>query len=79
MKTPNLSRLSKLTKESLFAVLSISATAFILMLSQRELIGEGVIAMVFLLSVAWCGYRWGLGAGSLWPWSDRRVAARPPC
>jgi len=63
MKTPNLSRLSKLTKESLFAVLSISATAFILMLSQRELIGEGVIAMVFLLSVAWCGYRWGLGAG----------------
>jgi K+-sensing histidine kinase KdpD len=33
------------------------------MLSQRELIGEGVIAMVFLLSVAWCAYRWGLGAG----------------
>ena len=63
MKTPNLSRLSKLTKESFSAVLAISATAFVLMLSQRELIGEGVIAMVFLLSVAWCGYRWGLGAG----------------
>ena len=63
MKTPNLSRLSKLAKESFFAVLTISATAFVLMLSQRELIGEGVIAMVFLLSVAWCAYRWGLGAG----------------
>jgi K+-sensing histidine kinase KdpD len=63
MKTPNLSRLSKLTKESFFAVLTISVTAFVLMLSQRELIGEGVIAMVFLLSVAWCAYRWGLGAG----------------
>ena len=63
MKTPNLSRLSKLAKESFFAVLTISATAFVLMLSRRELIGEGVIAMVFLLSVAWCAYRWGLGAG----------------
>ena len=63
MKTPNLSRLSKLIKESFFAVLTISITAFVLMLSQRELIGEGVIAMVFLLSVAWCAYRWGLGAG----------------
>lgn len=63
MKTPNLSRLSKLTKESFFAVLTISATTFVLMLSQRELVGEGVIAMVFLLSVAWCAYHWGLGAG----------------
>jgi K+-sensing histidine kinase KdpD len=63
MKTPNLSRLSKLAKESFFAVLVISVTAFVLMLFQRELIGEGVIAMVILLSVAWCAFRWGLGAG----------------
>jgi len=63
MKTADLSRLSKLAKESFLAVLVISVTAFILMLSQRELIGEGVIAMVFLLAVAWCAFRWGLGAG----------------
>ena len=63
MKTPNLSRLSKLAKESFSALLSIAGTAFILLLFQRELIGEGVIAMVFLLAVAWCAYRWGLGAG----------------
>ena len=63
MKTADLSRLSKLANESLSAVLTISATAFVLMLSQRELIGEGGIAMVFLLSVAWSAYHWGLGAG----------------
>jgi K+-sensing histidine kinase KdpD len=63
MKTLNLSRLSKLAKESFSALLSIAGTAFILLLFQRELIGEGVIAMVFLLAVAWCAYRWGLGAG----------------
>ena len=63
MKPPNLSRLSKLAKESFSALLSIAGTAFILLLFQRELIGEGVIAMVFLLAVAWCAYRWGLGAG----------------
>jgi len=63
MKISDLSRISRLAKESFFAVLTISITAFVLMLSQRELIGEGVIAMVFLLSVAWCAYRWGLGAG----------------
>ena len=57
MKTADLSRPSKLAKESFLAVLVISVTAFILMLSQRELIGEGVIAMIFLLSVAWCAFR----------------------
>lgn len=63
MKTSFLSRLSKLANESFPAVLAISATAFVLMLFQRELIGEGVIAMVFLLAVAWSAYRWGMGAG----------------
>lgn len=63
MKTRDLSRSFKLAKESFFAVLTISTTAIVLMLSQRELIGEGVIAMVFLLAVAWSAYHWGLGAG----------------
>lgn len=63
MKISDLSHLYKLAKESFSAVLAISVTTFVLMLSQRDLIGEGVIAMVFLLSVAWSAYRWGLGAG----------------
>jgi K+-sensing histidine kinase KdpD len=63
MKTRDLSRLSQLANESFSAVLTISVTAFVLMLSHRELIGEGVIAMVFLLAVAWSAYRWGLGGG----------------
>ena len=63
MKIPDFSHLSNLAKEAFSAVAFISGTAFILMMAQRELIGEGVIAMVFLLGVAWSAYRWGLGAG----------------
>jgi K+-sensing histidine kinase KdpD len=63
MKVFKFSHLSRLAKEAASAVLTISGTAFVLLLVQRDLIGEGVIAMVFLLSVAWAAYRWGLAAG----------------
>lgn len=63
MKPLDFPRLFKLAKESFSALLTITVTAFVLLLSQRELIGEGVIAMVFLLAVAWNAYRWGMGAG----------------
>jgi K+-sensing histidine kinase KdpD len=63
MKIPKLSYLSRLASDAFSALLSISTTALVLMLFQRNLIGEGVIAMVLLLAVAWCAYRWGLGAG----------------
>lgn len=63
MKIPDFSHLSNLAKEAFSAVAFISGMTFILMMAQRELIGEGVIAMVFLLGVAWSAYRWGLGAG----------------
>ena len=63
MKTPDFSRLLNMAKETFSAVVFISGTTFILMMAQRELIGEGVIAMVFLLGVAWSAYHWGLGAG----------------
>lgn len=63
MKTPDLSRLLKLARESFSAVAVISGTAFVLMTAQRQMIGEGVIAMLFLLAVAWSAYRWGLGGG----------------
>lgn len=63
MKKIDRSRILKLASESFSALLSIAVTTFVLMLSRRELIGEGVIAMVFLLAVAWNAYRSGLGAG----------------
>lgn len=63
MKTPDLSRLLKLARESFSAVAVISGTAFVLMTVQRQLIGEGVIAMLFLLAVAWSAYHWGLSGG----------------
>jgi len=63
MKKTEFSRLSKLARESFSALLSIAVITFVLILSQRELIGEGVIAMVYLLAVAWNAYHWGLGAG----------------
>ncbi len=63
MKTPDFLRFLKLAKESFSALAVISGTAFVLMTVQRQLIGEGVIAMIFLLAVAWSAYRWGLGGG----------------
>lgn len=63
MKKLDLSRLSKLAREAFSALVTIAGTAFTLLLMQRDVIGEGVIAMVLLLAVAWSAYRWGLIAG----------------
>lgn len=63
MKKLDLSRLSKLARESFSALVTIAGTAFVLLLMQRDVIGEGVIAMILLLAVAWSAYRWGLIAG----------------
>lgn len=63
MKTLELSRLSKMFTESFSALATIAGTAFILLLMQRDMIGEGVIAMILLLAVAWSAYRRGLIAG----------------
>lgn len=63
MKGLRFSRLSHLAQESFSAVLAISVTTFILLLVRREVVGEGVIALVFLMPVAWSAYHWGLGAG----------------
>ena len=63
MKKPNFAHLSHLAKDSFSAVLAITVTAFILMLVRRDVVGEGVIALIFLMPVAWGAYHWGLGAG----------------
>ena len=63
MKKPNIMKSKELVKDSLSAVLLVSATSFFLMIGNRALIGEGVISLVLLLAVAWSAYHWGLAAG----------------
>jgi len=63
MKKPDFAHLSRLAKDSFSAVLAVTATAFILFLVRRDVVGEGVIALVFLMPVIGAAYRWGLGAG----------------
>lgn len=53
----------KLAKYSCSAVLSVAWTALILFLVKRDVVGEGVIALVFLTPVTWAAYHWGLAAG----------------
>ncbi len=63
MKKPIFSRLSRLARESFSALLAISVTVFILLLVRRDVVGEGVIALVLLMPVVWAAYHWGLAAG----------------
>lgn len=63
MKSPIFFRLSRLARESFSALLAISATVFILLLVRRDVVGEGVIALILLMPVVWAAYRWGLAAG----------------
>ena len=52
-----------LFKNSAYALLLVFATTFALLLLGRNEIGEGVIALVYLMPVIWSGYRWGQGPG----------------
>jgi K+-sensing histidine kinase KdpD len=59
----NLHFTAELLRNSVYAVLIVSATTFFLLLVGRKEIGEGVIALVYLMPVIWSGYRWGQGPG----------------
>ncbi len=63
MKNPHFLRLTRLARESFSALLAISVTVSILLLVRRDMVGEGVIALVLLMPVVWAAYRWGLAAG----------------
>jgi two-component system sensor histidine kinase KdpD len=63
MKKPSFAKLYSLAKDSLSAVLAVAATTIFLLLGRRDVIGEGVIALVFLFPVTWAAYSRGLGAG----------------
>ena len=63
MKKPNFSHLYQLAKKSFSAMVITTATTLVLLLVRRDIVGEGVIALIFLLPVVWAAYHWGLGAG----------------
>jgi K+-sensing histidine kinase KdpD len=59
MKTNRFTFTPKLIVHSLQAVLTVSVTTVLMMLFGRNILGEAVIAMLYLLSVAWSANKWG--------------------
>jgi len=54
---------SRLFGDSLKAVLTIALTTIPLVLIGRAALGEAVIALLYLVPIAWSASRWGLGPG----------------
>jgi K+-sensing histidine kinase KdpD len=50
-------------RNTFFAFIIVLATTFFLLLIGRNEVGEGVIALVYLVPVIWSGYQWGQGPG----------------
>ena len=59
MKRNRFSFNSKVLTNSLLAVLLVMATTFVLVLFGRNLLGEAVIALLYLVPVAWSANKWG--------------------
>jgi K+-sensing histidine kinase KdpD len=53
----------KLVRDSLSAVLAVGAVTVPLALIGKQTLGEAVIALTYLVPVAWSASRWGLGPG----------------
>lgn len=45
------------------SVLAVAALTGLMLLIGRDWLGEGVIALLYLIPVSWSAARWGLGAG----------------
>ena len=54
---------SKQISQSLLAVLVIIATTAIMLLIGRDTLGEAVVALLYLVPIAWSANRWGQQAG----------------
>lgn len=63
MKTDRFSSFARLLFNSLSAVLAVGVTTVPLALIGRQTLGEAVIALLYLVPVAWSASRWGLGPG----------------
>jgi len=59
MKINRFSFTTKLLSNSLLAVLTVTATTIPLFLIGRATLGEAVIALLYLVPVAWSANRWG--------------------
>jgi K+-sensing histidine kinase KdpD len=59
MKRNRFSFTPKLLTNSLLAVLMVAATTVVLVLFGRDTLGEAVIALLYLVPVAWSANKWG--------------------
>jgi K+-sensing histidine kinase KdpD len=59
MKRNRFSFTPRLLANSLLAVLMVSATTVLLVLFGRDTLGEAVIALLYLVPVAWSANKWG--------------------
>jgi K+-sensing histidine kinase KdpD len=59
MKLTRFSLRTKDLADSLLAVLAVAATTILLFLIGRNTLGEAVIALLYLVPVAWSANRWG--------------------
>jgi K+-sensing histidine kinase KdpD len=63
MKKKYLSTLSTIFITCLFAFLSVAVLTIPLMLIGRDILGEAVIALLYLVPAGWSAAKWGQGAG----------------
>jgi K+-sensing histidine kinase KdpD len=63
VKRSRLSLTPELLEQSTQAVLAVAATAAILYLIGRAILGEAVIALLLMVPVVWSASRWGQGPG----------------
>jgi two-component system sensor histidine kinase KdpD len=47
----------------IYAVLLVAGSTSVMFLAGREVLGEGVIALLYLVPISWCTARWGRGPG----------------
>jgi K+-sensing histidine kinase KdpD len=63
MKRNYLSSLSTVLINCLFAFLSVAVLTILMKLIGRDILGEAVIALLYLVPVGWSASKWGQGAG----------------
>ena len=63
MKTNRTSLFFQYLRGSLLAMLLVVAASVPLVLIGRNVLGEGVIALIYLLPITWSAFRWGQLAG----------------
>ena len=63
MRSPLLTISLRRIAQSLLAVAVVFALTVVMLLIGSKLLGEGVIALLYLVPIAWCTVRWGQIAG----------------